>query len=84
MQLMPSCITYNVGSESESIVPSTKAGKWRITGISGANVLCTICSASSPSWMYAQLFALTFLLLVDPCQKDGDVVSLKLTDYDIE
>ena len=30
---MPSCITYNVGSEFEfeSIVPSTKAGKWRIT-----------------------------------------------------
>ena len=38
MQLMPSCITYNIGGESESIVLSTKAGKWTITGISGANV----------------------------------------------
>ena len=48
---MPSCIAYNVGSESEfeSIELSTKAGKWRMTGMSGWNVQCTICSASSPS-----------------------------------
>ena len=38
MQLMPTCITYNIGGESESIVLFTKAGKCRITGISGANV----------------------------------------------
>ena len=29
MQLMPSYIAYNIGSESESIVPSTKASKWK-------------------------------------------------------
>ena len=48
---MSSCITYYVGIEFEleSIVPSTKAGKWRMTGVSGWNVQCTICSASSPS-----------------------------------
>ena len=47
---------------------------------------CTICSASSPSWMYAWLliFALTFLLPADLCQKIGDVVSPKLADYDVE
>ena len=38
MQFMPSCITYNVEGESVSIVLFTKAGKWRITGMSGANV----------------------------------------------
>ena len=56
--------------------------------MSGANVLCTICSASSPSWMYAQLLfllsALTFLLPDDLCWKVGDVVLPKLADCDVE
>ena len=59
---MPSCITYNVGGVFTSIVLSAKAGKWRITGMSGANVFCTICSASSPSWMYARLLIFAFCL----------------------
>ena len=85
---MPSCITYNVGGVFTSIVLSAKAGKWRITGISGANVLCTVCNASSPSWIYAQLLfllsALTFLWLTDLFLKVGVLVLLKFADYDIE
>ena len=40
IQFMPFCITYNVGSEFEfkSNEPSAKAGKWRMTGVSGWNV----------------------------------------------
>ena len=79
---MPSCIIYNVGGVFVSIVLPTKAGKWRITGISGANVLCTVCNASSPSWIYARL--LSFLLLAGLFLKVGVSVSLKLADYDIE
>ena len=81
---------YNVlcGGVFVSIVLSAKAGKWRITGTSGLNVLCTICSASSPSWMYTQLlifaFYLNFSLVADFCQKVGVLVLLKLADYDIE
>ena len=59
---MPSCITYNIGGVFVSIVLFTKAGKWRITGISGANVLCTVCNASSPSWIYAWLLIFALCL----------------------
>ena len=85
---MPSCITYNLGGVFVSIVLFPKAGKWRITGISGANVLCTVCNASSPSWIYARLLillsALTFLLPADLFLKVGVAVSPKLADYDTE
>ena len=59
---MIDALLYSIqcGGVFESIVLSSKASKWRITGMSGAKVLCTICSASSPSWMYAQLLIFAF------------------------
>ena len=50
-QFRPSCIMYNMGGEFkfESNVLSANAGKWKTTSVSGWNVLCTICSASSQS-----------------------------------